>query len=189
MAEKTFENAVKVLAAMFAVLGTGACSLPLVSQAVEATTFHCVTTAQGWGTIARRGRKKSQVPVINWNTVEFGPQYTPKKRCEIVSKRLTDVVAANGGGLGSLVLTTGKVSNGYHVVCYLTPGQSQCDLKNMLFTLKKDNAKNPSEVLTRLTNFTQGKGTDSTVDETGGNPEIVPLETLVERSGLKESVW
>lgn len=135
---------------------------------------------KGWATIAHRGNIVSKSPLLNWNSFEFGSDSTPEKRCEIVSGKLTQAVAQNGGTLTGLNLTTGNVDDGQTVVCLLTSGQSSCDRNNMLFTLNRENTKKPAEVLSKITNFAQGKATSSTIDEKDP-PSKIKLEELVDR--------
>ncbi|MBD2018253.1 hypothetical protein H6F96_30370 [Microcoleus sp. FACHB-53] len=188
----------QVLAAALTLSGTVACSTQTVSnpggEAAQAkttspemvTTFECVSRDRGWATIAHRGNIVSKSPLITWNSLEFGSDYTPEKRCEIVSGKLTQAVAQNGGTLTGLNLTTGNVDDGQTVVCLVASGQSRCDRNNMLFTLNRENAKKPTHALSKITNFAQGKATNSTVDESRF-PSLISLEMLVERSLPKDN--
>lgn len=154
-----------------------------VSQAAgEPTTFQCVEQGGGWATVAKRGKEVSPSPLIRWNTAEFGPEYTPEKRCQIVSTRLTNIVAKNGRRLGGLDLTAGKVENGSTVVCLVNQQPRSCNLGNMLFTLNEQNANNPNQVLTTITSFAKGKATNSTVAESKDIPQFISLDDLVNRS-------
>jgi hypothetical protein len=145
------------------------------------TTFECVEQSGTWATLAKRGNSVSISPLITWNTQEFGSDYTPEKRCEIVSGKLTQAVAQNGGTLGGLKLKHGKVDDGQTVVCVLTLGQSSCNRDNMLFTLSQENANKPNKALSTITNFAQGKATNSTMDESRF-PSQIFLEQLVDPS-------
>jgi hypothetical protein len=156
------------------------------SNSTDSTSFECVQQGDGWATIAKRGNVVSVAPLLTWNSTYFGPEYTPEQRCKMVSRKLTDAVNANGGKLGNLDLTTGQVDKGYTVVCLVTEGQKNCTLANMLFTLNKENAKDPSAALAQITNFAQGKATDGTVTESGV-PQSIVLETLVNRLLPKDS--
>ncbi len=172
--------------------GTVACSTQIASNPeqkppeqtapspVVTTIFTCVKQPPGWATIAQRGNAVSQSSLISWNSLEFGPEWTPEKRCHIVSQRLTDAVANNGGSLGGLDLTTGSI-NTYTVVCLVTQEQKSCDEKNLLFTLNKANAKNPAQVLVQLTNFATGLVSNKDFIERNRTPQYIPLETLVDR--------
>lgn len=125
--------------------------------------------------------------MITWNTTEFGSEFTPEKRCQIVSQKLTDVVAQHGGSLRKLQLTTGQVDDGQTVVCVITPEQKSCNRNNQLFTLNKENAKNPSKALVQITNFSQGKADSKSINESGDFPSIISLETLVNRLLTEDS--
>jgi hypothetical protein len=162
-------------------------SAPTISQSNIATTFNCVQQAMGWATIAQRGNAISQSPLLTWNSTEFGTDWTPEQRCKTVSQRLTDAVAKNGGKLASLDLTTGKVDNGYTVVCVVTATQRSCDRNNVLFTLKKENSQNPSAILAKITNFAKGDASNPPIAESGNIPQFIPLETLVNRVLGKET--
>src|SRR4028119_1320570 len=140
------------------------------------TTFQCVTSGRNIATIARRGNVKTD-PMIIWKSTEFGREYTPWQRCQIVSNRLTQAVAQNGGRLSNLQLTTGIINN-LPVVCYVN-GRARCNSQNLLFTLDKRNAKNPGDALTRLINFAQDGSGPVTTFRTGTQssaPQFVPFE-------------
>jgi hypothetical protein len=161
-------------------------SAPTISQSNITTTFRCVQQSTGWATIAQRGNAVSQSPLLTWNSKEFGSEWTPEQRCKTVSQRLTDAVAKNGGTLGSLDLTTGNVNN-RTVVCVVTATEKSCDRNNVLFTLKKQNSQNPSEILGKITQFAEGVASNSPITEGGKIPQFIPLETLVNRVLGKET--
>ena len=160
-------------------------SLPSVksgaAEATEPTIFNCVEQEGDWVTVPQRGNATSTQPLMTWGTREFGDKYTPKQRCQIVSRKLTDVVGNNGGRLKGLALTTGKLDNGYTVVCVVMEGKETCNQDNFLFTLNRDNAKNPGVVLAKINNFADGKAGDNKIEESGELPEVVSLENLVTR--------
>ncbi|MEG5016621.1 MULTISPECIES: COP23 domain-containing protein [unclassified Microcoleus] len=146
------------------------------------TTFQCVTSGRNFVTIARRGNVTTD-PMILWKSTEFGREYTPWQRCQIVSNRLTKAVAQNGGRLSNLQLTTGIVNN-LPVVCYVN-GRGRCNSQNLLFTLDKRNAKNPGEALTKLINFAQDGSGPVAVFRTGAPssaPQFVPFGDMVDRA-------
>jgi hypothetical protein len=121
--------------------------------------------------------------MIIWKSTEFGREYTPWQRCQIVSNRLTQAVAQNGGRLSNLQLTTGIINN-LPVVCYVN-GQARCNSQNLLFTLDKRNAKNPGDALTRLINFSQDGGGPVSTFRGGGQssaPQFVPFGDMVDRA-------
>lgn len=189
----------RILAAVLTLFGTVACSTQASpspnaeSSREKATTlakvtdpaiFSCVQQGSGWATRVERGNSVSKSPLITWNTTEFGSEFTPEKRCQIVSQKLTDVVAQHGGLLGNLQLTTGKVDDSQTVVCVITPEQQLCNRNNMLFTLSKKNAEDPNQALAKITNVAYSKSNSSPIDESG---YLIPLETLVNRLLPKDS--
>jgi Circadian oscillating protein COP23 len=147
------------------------------------TTFQCVTSGRNFVTIARRGNVTTD-PMIVWKSTEFGREYTPWQRCQIVSNRLTKAVAQNGGRLSNLQLTTGIINN-LPVVCYVN-GRGRCNSQNLLFTLDKRNAKNPGDALTRVINFAQDGGgsplESRTITGQSSAPQFVPFGDMVERA-------
>jgi len=68
-------------------------------EPVEPTTFKCDWRGGQWGTFAQRNNAVSTIPMISWNSREFGDNWKPERRCQTVSKRLTKAVANNGGML------------------------------------------------------------------------------------------
>jgi hypothetical protein len=107
-----------------------------------------------------------------------------------VSKRLTKVVAENGGRLETLDLTYGivNVKNGersgdYTVICVANrENKETCTESNMLVTLSPQNATDPSSVLATMTNFSQGvSGGKSTIRESALGQQFIPLESLVDK--------
>ena len=150
---------------------TGAPTTPAVAQRIS-TIFRCVREGNGFATIAQRGTRVTP-PVITWNA-KIG-QYTPQKRCNIVSQKLTDAVAQNGGKFKNLQLLAGPVNN-QAVICVINKVQSTCNSSNTLFTLGGENAARPDEVIAKLRNFSrQASGTP--ISESFGL-EPVPLEGL-----------
>lgn len=142
---------------------SGAITFSSKTQAAEQlpTTFRCIKYNNGFATIAQRGDRTTP-PAITWNTT-LG-QYTPEKRCQQVSRKLSQVVALNGGKLRHLVLKTGTV-NRQQVVCVINSSVSTaCNSANLLFTLQSRNAKRPGEVVAKLQNFSV-MGTGVPVEE------------------------
>ncbi|MGK7902762.1 MAG: COP23 domain-containing protein [Hormoscilla sp.] len=179
----------KVLAIALTLSGIIACSTQesQVKYSIS-TSFRCMPYEDSLGTFAKRGNAISEFPMIAWNTTEFGSDYSPEKRCNIVSQRLTRAVADNGEMLSNLELTTGML-NDYPVVCFVTNRSEKCKDSNLLFTLKQENAKNPQKVLAKMTLFGHGKaGKDEIIDEEI-YPESISLEELVDRHLPQDSGW
>jgi len=153
-----------------------------VTQA-QSTTFRCVRSGKGFATIAQRGDRITP-PLITWNTT-LGRQYNPQQRCGIVSQRLTQAVARNGGKLKNLELKAGAVKNQV-VVCVVKNAQSACSASNMLFTLRPENARRANQVVARLNNFSvQGSG--APVAESSG-VDSVSLDKLNRFLGSEDKI-
>jgi len=175
----------KVLATAITLSGIIACSpqeTTVTPMSSDRTTFACLPYGDSWGTFAERGNAISKVPMLAWQTTEFGDKYTPKDRCDIVSQRLTRAVADNGGMLSNLELTTGML-NKYAVVCFVTNRSQKCKDSNLLFTLKRENAENSREVLANMTDFGQGQAGPEKIIYEGDEiyPEFISLQKLVDR--------
>ena len=144
-----------------------------VAAQSSGTIFRCIKYNKGFATIAQRGDRVTP-PAITWNA-KLG-SYTPEKRCRLVSQKLTQVVALNGGKLRNLVLITGTL-NRQKVVCVINSSVSTaCNSANLLFTLQPKNAIRQGEVAAKLHNFSV-MGTGSPVEEfVGTTPR--PLFTV-----------
>ena len=150
--------------------------------ALANTTFRCITnTTRGiYSTIAIRSNGTPTSPLFNWERTDFAPSgYTPQRRCNEVTRRLSNAVSQNGGLLSQLWLTTGRV-NAQPVVCYIRGGDSGCNGSNILFTISPSSPhhRNPNGALNSLVNFSL-TGAGSAIEETSGQ-QYVSLEKLVE---------
>ncbi len=184
MTTKSLRLIPQIMAAVFTLFGMAACSTTTASAPDTSTSasepptiFKCVQQGNGWATIAKRGSLTIS-PLITWDTPEFGPEYTPEQRCQIVSDKLTQFVADNGGKLGYLKLIVGSLNN-LKVVCVVNDGQTICDDKNLLFTLNQKNSQKPQEVLDKIFRVSEGNATNITIEENGGSYSIL-LENSVE---------
>ncbi len=153
---------------------------PARQAATTATTFHCVRVDNMFATIAKRA-DRSTPPMITWQDTSFGAQYTPERRCQIVSDRLTQAVVQNGGKLTNLRLTYGPV-NGFPVICYVRSQEEPCSSNNLLLTLRQDDRGREGQILQQILTFSvQGQGVALTRGGSG-IPEPVAFGSEVERS-------
>ena len=188
MTKKPHRLIPQILAAVLIMFGAAACSTTASTPSKEnsntqteskapATVFRCVKEGSGWATVAERGTSLV-FTLITWNTTEFGSEYTPQERCNIVSPKLTKAVADNGGKLGYLKLTVGLIKN-QKVVCVLNDGQTSCNSDNLLFTLNQKNSQSSQEVLAKIFRVSQANATNSVIEENGSSASIL-LENLIE---------
>lgn len=176
----------QILAAVLTLFGAVACSTTTASapaptpqaEANEApTVFKCIQQGSGWATTVEKGNITTKSPLITWDTTEFGDNYTPDKRCEIVSEKLTKAVANSGGKLDDVQLTVGLVNN-RNVVCVIDNSSTECTSQNMLFTLSAQNSQTPREALATILRFNEGKATGVTISE-NANASSILLINLV----------
>jgi hypothetical protein len=110
--------------------------------------------------------------MVTWNSGYFGKEFTPAKRCQMVSERLQQAANLNGGTFKDLQLASGTV-NSQAVICALQSGSNKCDRENLLFTLKPENARNPEAVIQKL--FTFAQDGSSSIDESASHRSRVDL--------------
>ncbi|PSB58099.1 COP23 domain-containing protein [Chamaesiphon polymorphus] len=125
-------------------------------------------SCQGLQTIVQKGDR--QAVMLNWNYDGFGRDYTPEKRCQIVSERLQLAADRNGGTFQDLQLASGVV-NSQTVICALS-SHSKCNRKNMLFTLKPENARNPESVIQKMLIFAQDGSAYINESATNSRPQV-----------------
>ncbi|AFY95991.1 COP23 domain-containing protein [Chamaesiphon minutus] len=144
---------------------------PVPIHALPKTTFACIKKGNDPVTVARRGDRVTS-PMITWRDKSWG-SYTPEKRCQIVSQRLTKAVASSGK-LSSLDMTHGVV-NSIPVVCYITQKGEKCNSENILFSLKASERGQEQKTIDELLNFSKlGSGSGS-VRGGGTGPSTTPL--------------
>jgi hypothetical protein len=123
--------------------------------------FSCIngnTTAL----VARTAKKQlSPTPVIVWTEAgskEFGGQYSPSARCNEVTARFNQhflkIVSPKGSSIRLPAMKIGQL-NRQSVVC---ASNDICTSSNLLWTLKKDNAKQGSIIISQLQNLINSKG-------------------------------
>lgn len=123
--------------------------------------FSCIngtTTAL----ISKTAKKQlSPVPVIVWTEAgskEFGGKYSPIARCNEVTARFNQhflkVSSAKGSPLRLPAMKLGEL-NRLKVVC---ASNDICTSSNLLWTLKKDNVKQGSLIISQLKDIIKSKG-------------------------------
>ena len=131
---------------------------PNVTPTATASTIK--VSCDNLTTIVQKGDR--QAPLFNWRSNYFGTEYTPDKRCQLVSARLQAAANSNGGTLKGLELGSGTLHS-QPVVCVLATGENSCTDRNLLFTLNPKNAKRSQAVIAKILTFANDGST--TVDE------------------------
>jgi Circadian oscillating protein COP23 len=125
--------------------------LPTIVNSNSQTT-NLKVSCQNLTTVVQKGDR--QATMLTWNYDGFGKEFTPEKRCQIVSERLQQVANNNGGTFKDLQLASGTV-NSQVVICALQANNNKCNRQNILFTLKPENARNPEAVVQKIFGFAQ----------------------------------
>ena len=121
-------------------------------RVVNAATTSLKVSCQNLATVVQKGDR--QATMLTWNYDGFGKDFTPEKRCQIVSERLQKVADINGGTFKDLQLASGTV-NSQVVICALQTNSNKCNRQNILFTLKPENARNPEAIVQKIFGFAQ----------------------------------
>jgi hypothetical protein len=138
------------------------------AQSLPKTTFACIKEGGNPATIAIRGERTTS-PMIIWKDTSYGA-YTPQKRCQIVSQRLTKAVASSGK-LSNLNMTYGML-NSLPVICFVTRKGEKCNSANILFSLRSNERGQEQKILDSLLNFST-KGTGNPATRGGRKPQTL----------------
>ncbi len=139
-------------------------------QVVNASESSLKVSCQDLKTIVQKGDR--QAVMLTWNYDGFGREYTPEKRCQIVSERLQKAANTNGGTFRDLQLASGTL-NSQSVVCALKSNSNKCSSQNLLFTLKPENARNPEAVIKKIFSFAEDGS--SSINESASRQAKVDL--------------
>ena len=122
-------------------------------------------------TLLSSSDREKPLAVILWESKYFSKQYTPQKRCSLVSLKFQ--AAHTAGKLEYLVVGKHKKTRA-QIVCGVRSQSESCNSDaNMLFTLKPDT--DSRSVLKQLTgSFESGKATSS-FTENSSNREVFNL--------------
>ncbi|MCL2929811.1 MAG: COP23 domain-containing protein [Trichodesmium sp. MAG_R01] len=108
----------------------------------------------------------SSKPMIVWTATLSSDHpkgaYTPERRCQSVSTRLTNLAYAIGMTTFADISQIGVVN--YEQVVYVSP-EEKPSLDNVVFTLKPENREKSEEILTQFKDFGQGTASDEPIYE------------------------
>jgi Circadian oscillating protein COP23 len=135
-----------------------------------AATSSLKVSCQSLTTVVQKGDR--QAVMVTWNYDGFGREFTPEKRCQIVSQRLQKAANLNGGTFKDLQIASGKV-NAQAVICALRSNANTCNRQNLLFTLNPENARNPDAVIQKIFGFAQD-GSSSINESANTKPKFDP---------------
>jgi Circadian oscillating protein COP23 len=141
---------------------------PIVAPVNVATGSKITVGCQALQSVVKKGDREAVM--MKWNSSFFGKEFTPAKRCSIVSERLQKFADQNGGTFKGLQLSSGSLRN-QPVICITNDGQKSCTDENLLFTLKPENAKNPDSVIEKIMTFAQD-GSEVVNESASSSPRI-----------------
>jgi Circadian oscillating protein COP23 len=137
---------------------------PLPSSNTAVSTSRLKVNCQNLKTVVQKGDREAVM--LSWSYGGFGKEYTPAKRCQIVSARLQKAANSNGGTFRDMQLASGALNN-QTVICALRSKDRACSSKNLLFTLKPENAKNPEAIIEQIFSFSRDG--NSTLEESASS--------------------
>lgn len=173
---------------------TGNASTPARTPAVaqipapgeQATSFSCARMGAGITAIAQQGSGSIPQPTLTWNRDLVPTDLAPEQLCQVVTQRLNQLVAENGGNLKNLLLTVGAV-NRKPGVCLVKDIQSSCNQNNLVLSLNPEMAQKATEVLQNLVAF-DVPGLGNAVQESQGQP-FVSLAAVAESLAPAKGLW
>jgi hypothetical protein len=137
-------------------------------QVITAAASTLKVTCQDLKTVVQKGER--QAVMVTWNYDGFGKEFSPEKRCQVVSERLQQAANLNGGTFKDLELASGTV-NSRPVICALQAKRKKCTRQNLLFTLKPENSRNPEAVIRKIFTFAQD-GSSSLNESASQQPAV-----------------
>jgi Circadian oscillating protein COP23 len=140
------------------------------SQAMTATTRFACGQADGIpATVAKT--KKGDVAIVIWKSEDMSESgFTPQVRCRQVSARFQSMYRS-----GQLKYITAGVLNNMPVICATTQVNSDCNSKNLLYTLKPNS--NPQLVIKRLTAI-RNRASSESINESASLPSKSPANSI-----------
>ena len=141
---------------------------PVTPSSTAVSASKLKVSCQELKTIVRKGDREAVM--LTWSYGGFGKEYTPAKRCQIVSTRLQKAANLNGGTFKDIQLASGLL-NGQAVICALQSNDRACSSKNLLFTLKPENAGNPDAIIQQIFSFAQD-GNSSLNESASPKPQV-----------------
>lgn len=160
--------------------------VPAQAQGEQATSFSCARIGTDITAIAQQGSASIPQPTLTWNRDLVPTDLSPEQLCQVVTQRLNQLVAENGGNLKNLLLTVGAVDE-KPGVCLVKEIQSSCHQNNLVLSLNPEMAQKATEVLQNLVAF-DVPGLGNAVQESQGQP-FVSLAAVAESLAPAKGLW
>lgn len=159
-----FKLRTKILAISLGVsLITIMTNLPSLAQRGMAT-FFCGNYKGNPATIANHSRR-GNVPLLVWKSTDFGSQYSPQTRCQIISERFQRT--SENGTLNYIV--EGRTPNGYSALCASSKAVwilDPCPESQILLTLRRG-VDNPKYMIKKIGEMNRDVSTLSPLEQSG----------------------
>ena len=122
---------------------------PVNSQAL--IRFSCQKDESNLSTVASNVDYPQPVRIIDWNIENqyFGDEWTPERRCDVVSERFQSIFDRNRLVYMTVDAADWEGSLGEPVICAVLEENDRCVESDLLFTL--ENTDEPNEILTEIT--------------------------------------
>ncbi len=140
----------KIISSFFTIFSLALASNLTIGTVANANgnSFFCGTNQNGEPTTIAR-TPQADVPLIVWKTNQFGPEYSPQQRCQIVSAKFQDFYSR-----GILkYLTTGR-ENRLNVICAAQSQDSSCETLYTISDQRADPGTKLKELLQMQMNAT-----------------------------------
>ncbi|PSB44837.1 hypothetical protein C7B80_19195 [Cyanosarcina cf. burmensis CCALA 770] len=160
--------------------------IPARPQGEQATSFSCAKMGAGITAIAQQGSASIPQPTLAWNRDLVPTDLTPEQLCQVVTQRLNQLVAENGGNLKNLLLTVGSVDK-KPGVCLVNNIKSGCNQTNLVLSLNPEMAQKATDILQNLVAF-DVPGSGNAVQESQGQP-FVSLAAVAESLAPAKGLW
>jgi Circadian oscillating protein COP23 len=135
----------KLIATVLLAVGTATTlTPPSRAQNNSGVRFYCGTSNGERATIVKTATQ-GEVPLIIWAYPGFGSEFTPEKRCQIVSQRFQSYYEE-----GTLDYVTAERIRGYDTVCVARSQGGRCEGR-ILFTLPP--GRNANDAIEQIFNF------------------------------------
>ncbi|MBD2212780.1 hypothetical protein H6G27_23325 [Nostoc linckia FACHB-104] len=163
---------------------------PALSQSVstnsqpDKVTFYCreiFDKASGEkipATVAWVPERKGHISLIGWKSQVFPRNFSPQKRCELVTQKFQQFY--DNGGLNYL---THGINNGYPVICSIPNQGETCNGTNQLFTIRP--GSNPTIVLQRLIDTLVGGGGDGILYQNSGQQVYIDMKEYFKQAPVE----
>lgn len=135
-------------------------SEPSLGSSEVKIRFYCHESAQNLATVVENSKVESQIKIINWNVSNkyFGDDWSPEKRCRVVSERFQAIYNRNKLAYLTVDDAHWLGNKAIPIICGVQEKGITCKEEDLLFTL--ENQDDPNAVLAELVAIRQDPQTN-----------------------------